>query len=232
MTRPGVEDLDGWHELISDLDGADAWTWSTFDQALHKSENFTAPLESIASEAHILWNTSEHGSSGPIHTYYPEYTFEQVGEWSTGLDSIGVVPTGNMYGGSVYGAEVSTSCINPTNLTRSYSRTGYLDPLPPRSNYAVMANAHVTRVIFDKSTGADNLTATEVEYTSDDGKTTKKVKVNKEVVLSSGSIGSPTVLLYSGVGPKNVLDDAGIDVVYELPGVGQHLQDHIVSAIT
>jgi choline dehydrogenase-like flavoprotein len=53
--------------------------------------------------------------------------------------------------------------------------------------------------------------------------------VNKEVILAGGSIGSPAVLLYSGIGPKDVLSDAGVDLVSELPGVGQHLQDHFVS---
>ena len=54
------------------------------------------------------------------------------------------------------------------------------------------------------------------------------VKVNKEVILSGGAVGSPHVLLHSGVGPKDVLTGAGVPVQIELPGVGQHLQDHIV----
>lgn len=135
-----------------------------------------------------------------------------------------------MYGGEAWGAEVSTSCINPSNGTRSYSRTGYLDPLPDRKNYDVLANAHVTRLIFDDSTST-NLTASAVEYTSDNGTTKSTVKVKKEVILAGGTIGSPTVLLHSGVGPKDVLSDAGVDLVSELPGVGQHLQDHFVSGL-
>lgn len=134
-----------------------------------------------------------------------------------------------MYGGSNWGAEVSTSCINPSNWTRSYSRTGYLDPLPDRGNYDVLANAHVTRIIFDSSS---NLTANAVEYTPDNGTTKKTISVTKEVILAAGSIGSPAVLLHSGVGPKDVLSSAGVDLVHELPGVGQHLQDHLVCALT
>ena len=154
-------------------------------------------------------------------------TFPQVGEWSESLASIGIPISENMYGGDNWGAEVSTSCINPANWTRSYSRTGYLDPLPDRVNYDVLANAHVTRLIVNNAT--DKLTATAVEYTPDGGTTKLTVKVNKEVILASGSVGSPAVLLYSGVGPKDVLADAGVDLVSELPGVGQHLQDHLVS---
>lgn len=126
---------------------------------------------------------------------------------------------------------MTTSCINPSNWTRSYSRSGYLDPLPPRSNYDVLANAHVTRILFNSSSPQNNLTANAVEYTRDGGATKLTVKVNKEVILASGSIGSPAVLLHSGVGPKDVLDAAGVPVVSELPGVGQHLQDHLVKPL-
>ena len=141
---------------------------------------------------------------------------------------MGIDTSANMYGGENVGADVSTSCINPSNWTRSYSRSGYLDPLPDRGNYDVLANAHVTRLVFDNSTST-NKTASAVEYTTDSGSTKLQVKVNKEVILASGTIGSPAVLLYSGVGPKDVLSDAGVDLVSELPGVGQHLQDHFVS---
>ena len=47
-------------------------------------------------------------------------------------------------------------------------------------------------------------------------------------ILAGGAVGSPQMLLVSGVGPKDVLDSAGISVQIELPGVGQHLQDHLV----
>lgn len=56
------------------------------------------------------------------------------------------------------------------------------------------------------------------------------MNVTKEVILAGGSIGSPQVLMLSGVGPKDVLQAVNIPVNVELPGVGQHLQDHIVRA--
>lgn len=156
--------------------------------------------------------------------------FSQVGQWTPSLEAVGIADSKEMYGGDNWGGEVATSCINPTNFTRSYSRTGYLDPLPDQGNYDVMADAHVTRIIWDDDSPTGNKTAKAVEYTTDGGKTTSTVKVKKEVILTAGSIGSPAVLLHSGVGPKDVLDNAGVDVVSELPGVGRHLQDHLVSA--
>lgn len=156
-------------------------------------------------------------------------TFPQVGQWSASLQNMGIPVSNQMYGGQNWGAEVSTSTINPTNWTRSYSRTGYLDPLPDNGNYDVLANAYVTRILFNGSSPADNLTADAVEYTLDGGRTKLTVGVNKEVILAAGSVNSPSILLYSGIGPKDVLSAAGVQLVSELPGVGQHLQDHLVS---
>lgn len=145
------------------------------------------------------------------------------------MQSVGIPISHDTYGGKNWGAYVSTSAINPTNWTRSYSRSGYLDPLPPRANYDVLTDAHVTRILFNSSSKAGNLSANAVEYSPDGGASKLTVKVKKEVILAGGSVGSPAVLLYSGVGPKDVLDAAGVDVVSELPGVGHHLQDHLVS---
>ena len=80
-----------------------------------------------------------------------------------------------------------------------------------------------TRLLF-----GDNLTASAVEYASSSTSSRSSVRVNKEVILAGGAIGSPTILMQSGVGPKGVLQAAGVQVALDLPGVGQHLQDHVV----
>ncbi|KAJ5887455.1 glucose-methanol-choline oxidoreductase [Penicillium taxi] len=232
MTRPGEIEINAWQSMLGDMDGADNWSWDSFYAAMKKSETFTPPSDAIAKEADITWDSSEHGTNGPIHYSYPGYNFAQVGQWSPALANIGIPISAKMYGGDNWGAEVSTSCINPTNWTRSYSRTGYLDPLPDRKNYDVLANAHVTRILFDSSSHSDNLTANSVEYTTDDGVTKLTVNVTKEVILTAGTVGSPAILLYSGVGPKDILSSAGVDLVSELPSVGQHLQDHLSATVT
>ncbi|CAI7583765.1 unnamed protein product [Penicillium crustosum] len=231
MTRPGEDEINAWKDMLGDMDGADNWSWESFFAAMKKSETFTPPVEDVIDEAGIVWNASNHGTNGPIHTSYPDYTFPEVGNWLNSLQAMGIDISANMYGGENIGADVSTSCINPSNWTRSYSRSAYLDPLADRGNYDVLANAHVTRLVFDNSTSSGKKTAGAVEYTTDSGATKLKVKVNKEVILAGGTIGSPAVLLYSGVGPKDVLSDAGVDLVSELPGVGQHLQDHFSATV-
>ena len=57
-------------------------------------------------------------------------------------------------------------------------------------------------------------------------------RAEREVVLAAGAIGSPHILLASGIGPAAELSSAGIHVVHDLPGVGKNLQDHLLSGIT
>ena len=142
---------------------------------------------------------------------------------------MGIPRTADANGGDGWGAFIATSSINPANWTRSYSRSAYIDPLPPRANLDILANSTVTRLVFSSSSAAGNLTCSQVEFAPNAAAARQLVSVRKEVILSGGAIGSPHVLLASGVGPKDVLDAAGVQMNVELPGVGQHLQDHIVS---
>ena len=152
-----------------------------------------------------------------------------VGNWTQTLANIGVHVSDDGYDGDGQGAYIANSAINPTNWTRSYSRSAYIDPLPPRSNLAILPNATVTRIIVDTS-NSSSIVATGVEYASDAAAARQTVTVKKEVILAGGTVGSPHVLMHSGVGPSDVLTAAGVEVVHELPGVGQHLQDHFVSS--
>ena len=101
-----------------------------------------------------------------------------VGNWTTTLADIGVAISDDAYGGEGWGAFIATSSINPSNWTRSYSRSAYIDPLPPRPNLAVLPNATVTRLIFDTS-NKNNLTATGVEWAASANADRQTGKVNK-----------------------------------------------------
>jgi choline dehydrogenase len=102
---------------------------------------------------------------------------------------------------------------------RSSTSNAYIKPAKNRSNLKILTNVLVQKVILE------NKIATGVEYSINGNK--KALKANKEVILCAGSIGSPQLLQLSGIGPKKVLDDAGVDVLHELPGVGENLQDHL-----
>lgn len=146
-----------------------------------------------------------------------------VGYWVPTLSALGIPESPDPYHGQTWGSFVAASTINPNNWTRSYSRSAYIDPLPPRSNLHILPNMTVTRLLF-----GNNLTASGVEYASSSTSARNSVGVNKEVILAGGAIGSPTILMQSGVGPQGILQAAGVQVALNLPGVGQHVQDHIV----
>ncbi len=65
-----------------------------------------------------------------------------------------------------------------------------------------------------------------VEIRSAEDNTTAIVTANLEVILSSGAIHTPQILQRSGIGPRDLLEKAGVDVILDLPGVGQNFQDH------
>src|ERR1700691_4957102 len=155
-----------------------------------------------------------------------------VGDWSPTLEAVGVPVSSDASGGESWGSFVATSSINPGNWTRSYARSAYLDPLPPRPNLSVLPMNTVTRIIFSGNSSDGNLTATQVEYATADGATKNTVNVGKEVILAAGAVGSPQVLMLSGVGPQDVLDAANVEANLILPGVGHHLQDHLACYIS
>lgn len=102
---------------------------------------------------------------------------------------------------------------------RSSTANAYLRPAMARANLTVITHALVHKVLLNgkKAVG--------VRYERN-GKTFDVV-ANKEVVLSAGPVGSPHILQLSGIGPKVVLENAGIELIHDLPGVGENLQDHL-----
>ncbi|XP_046998690.1 glucose dehydrogenase [FAD, quinone]-like [Schistocerca americana] len=99
----------------------------------------------------------------------------------------------------------------------------YLRPAAEsRDNIEVGINAHVTKVLIDPATKK----AYGVQYLDSNG-TQHTVQARREVVLSAGAIGSPQLLLLSGVGPADHLASVGVDLVHDLPGVGQNLHNHV-----
>jgi choline dehydrogenase-like flavoprotein len=143
------------------------------------------------------------------------------GSWISTLGGQNVAPAPDPYNGQTSGAYISALAINPTNWTRSYARSAYIDPYY-RPNLHILTNAPVSKVVLSGTT------AVGVQYGTD----LKTVKATKEVILSAGAMGSPAILLRSGIGPKDILDSAGVTSAVSLPGVGQHLQDHLASSVT
>lgn len=116
--------------------------------------------------------------------------------------------------------------VSQRNGKRVEAATSYLDPVRGRANLHVISGAHATSIALDKS-AASGPAATGVAYTDAKGaQRVAKLAPEGEVILTLGAIGSPQLLMLSGVGPSSHLQDRGVTPVVDLPGVGANLQDH------
>ncbi len=104
------------------------------------------------------------------------------------------------------------------NNRRCSAAVGYLRPALGRANLTLVTGALVRRVVFQ------GRRAVSVEYAV--GSTVQTARADSEVIVTSGAIGSPKLMMLSGVGPASHLASHGIKVVHDLPGMGQNLTDH------
>ncbi len=102
---------------------------------------------------------------------------------------------------------------------RNSAARAYLHPALKRPNLTLEADAHTNRVLFEGTR------AVGVEYIKNGQ--TRQIRAEREVILCGGVFNSPQILMRSGVGNAEHLRELGIDVVHDLPGVGQNLQDHL-----
>ncbi len=103
---------------------------------------------------------------------------------------------------------------------RASTAVAYLKPILGRPNLSVQTGVHVTRILFE------GRRAVGVEVRK--GNATEQIRATREVIVSAGSFDSPKLLMLSGIGDADTLKKHGINVVSDLPGVGQNLQDHVL----
>lgn len=103
---------------------------------------------------------------------------------------------------------------------RASTARAFLKPAMSRPNLRVELGAHTRRVIVEgrRAVGVEYLVAG----------TVKQARAGREVILSAGAIGSPQILELSGIGQNERIRALGLDVVHDLPGVGENLQDHYI----
>ncbi|XP_063724733.1 choline dehydrogenase, mitochondrial-like isoform X2 [Symsagittifera roscoffensis] len=107
------------------------------------------------------------------------------------------------------------------NGIRWSTANAYLRPALTRPKLKTLSKVAVNKVLFE------NNKAVGLEVEQPVGKEPIKIRAHKEVILSAGSIGSPHILMLSGIGNKTDLEQHGIEVKQHLPGVGMNLQDHL-----
>lgn len=177
--------------------------------AMLKAENFV-PFNQT-------YGTEGVGYGGVIQTLINRNIPEARNGFIPAMERLGIPNNRNSLGGNTIGAMVQLSNIRYSNWTRSYSPS-YL--AYGGTNLHVMTEATVSKVNFQKQDDGD-LVAIGVEV---DGQT---IDARKEVVLSAGTLASPTILERSGIGNTSILSLAGIETLLDLSAVGENLQDHV-----
>jgi choline dehydrogenase len=197
--RGNRHDFDHWQAL-----GNEGWSYADVLPYFKKAEN----RERGAS--------AYHGVGGPLHVFEPPAinpltaAFIEAGEeqgWSRNDDSNGASQEG-----------FGTFQFTIHDGKRHSTAVGYLHPVRSRPNLTIWTETLATRVLFEGTR------AVGVAYLKDGSE--QQVRAQKEVILSSGTINSPQLLLLSGVGPGEHLRKFGIRVVADVAGVGENLQDH------
>ncbi|ROV88058.1 hypothetical protein VMCG_10417 [Cytospora schulzeri] len=227
MVRASQQEFDSWGSLIG---SPDQWGWDAMYAAMKKSEDFQEPAADVKSMVPSLqYNTASHGTGGNIKTGWPAVEYSMVQPFFDAVSSLGTPVNPDPDSGDSWGAFLATSAINNQNWQRSSSRTGYLDPVDTeRDNLHVLTGHQVTKVLFDTTNG---VTATGVQYAANSSATVHTVNAAREVIISGGTINSPTILQHSGIGETAKLSALGIETVIDLPGVGQNVQDHLSAAL-
>jgi len=106
---------------------------------------------------------------------------------------------------------------------RHSAADAFLHPARKRANLTVVPHAHATQIVLEGNRAAG------VEYVC--GGREYTVHADREVILCGGAVNSPQLLMLSGIGPTKHLEQHGIEVALDLPGVGENLQDHILLAV-
>ncbi len=199
FVRGQREDYDDWAQA-----GCSGWGWQDVEPYFLRAEN----NHDLAGDA--------HGHAGP---------------WSIG-DQVDPTPLARVLIDAASEAGIPKTCdfngerqegVGYYQATLSQARrtsTAHAYLSAPPANLTILTGAEVRRVLFD------GRRAVGVEYRK--GGQTHTVRAGREIVLSAGSVGTPQLLMLSGVGPAAALARVGVTPLFDAPEVGENLQDHLV----
>ncbi|MFZ5676233.1 MAG: GMC family oxidoreductase [Pseudomonadota bacterium] len=166
-------------------------------------------------EDHDLGPGPFHGAGGPLHVTTIDREAHPLSRiFIEAAQEVGVPYSADLNGATIEGAGLYQ--ITTRKGFRESSASAYLRKRP---NLYIVTRAQATRILFDGKR------AVGVAYRQGDRQ--HEARANREVILSSGAIGSPQLLQLSGIGPASVLKAQGIEVLHDSAAVGRNLQDHL-----
>jgi choline dehydrogenase-like flavoprotein len=201
-TRGNARDYDAWERE----EGCAGWSYRELLPYFKRAEN------------NERYANDYHGYGGPLGVSNPIAPLPICEAYFKAGQEMGLPFNPDFNGATQEG--VGYYQLTQKNARRSSAAVAYLRPIRDRRNLTVKTGVMATRIVVE------NGRAVGVEIVERDGPPTL-LRANAEVIVSSGAIGSPKLLLQSGIGPADHLKAVGIQPVHELPGVGSNLQDHL-----
>ena len=163
-----------------------------------------------------------HGHTGPMHVSYVRRPIRMTRTYIEAVHSLGFALCTDFTGPNPEGVGLRQATIHRGR--RVSTATAYLEPALARKNLAVFKNTRVRRVLFEgrRAVGVE---------TALDASGSVRIEADREIILTSGALHTPHLLLCSGVGDASQLAEFGIAPVAHLPGVGRNLHDHPASPV-
>lgn len=200
FTRGNPTDYDRW----ANEEGCEGWAFNDIRKYF------------IRSEGNTILSGEWHGTDGPLGVSDIPDPQPVTRAFVQSCQERGI-PYNPDFNGSVQeGAGVYQTTTK--NKQRCSAAVGYLKPAMGRSNLTVEMGCLVHRIVVKqgRAVGVEYIRNGAMQY----------AEADSEVLLTSGAIGSPKIMMLSGIGPAAHLQEHGIDVVQDLPGVGENLNDH------
>ncbi|WP_179381665.1 GMC family oxidoreductase [Jannaschia marina] len=202
--RGRPSDYDEWHSILRGNNDTISWTW----------EDLLPHFKRL--EGNQTFNDELHGIDGKLIVSDPGYIDDMARWFVQALQAQGEPFNPDFNGPSQRGVGYFQFAYSRgQRISAAYA---FLDPLANDRNLDIRLRAEVQKILIE------NGKAVGVTYRDKTG--THEVRTDGEVILSAGALVTPKLLMLSGIGPEAELKNHGIDVVQDLPGVGQNLIDH------
>jgi len=203
--RGQSRDYDEWARLAGD----DSWSWKNVFPVFKKSED------------HYGGNSEIHGGGGEWRVEEQRLEWEILNAWRNAAEQSGIAKIADFNGGDNLGS--ARFQVNQRRGVRWNATKAFLRPAMSRPNLTVVTEAHATRIRLETRDGQCRAAGIEFERRGE----LFFAEARLETLLASGAVNTPQLLQLSGIGPAALLKAHGIEVLHELPGVGENLQDHL-----
>ncbi|RWB26642.1 MAG: alanine-phosphoribitol ligase [Mesorhizobium sp.] len=202
-TRGNARDYDAWEKE----EGLAGWGYRDVLPYFKRAEN------------NQRYANDYHGDQGPLGVSNPIAPLPICEAYFRAGQEVGIPFNPDFNGVAQEG--VGYYQLTQKDARRSSASVAYLRPIRERKNLTVRTGVLVTRIVVEKGR------AVGVEIVDRPGSQPTILRAEREVIVSSGAIGSPKLLMQSGIGPADHLKSVGVTPVHDLPGVGSNLQDHL-----